>query len=148
MLIDKHAKLGDAQAITDADAYTTDTYDLGNVTPKRKAGAGEALSLVFIVTTKAAGDSASFTDTFDFMAVQSANANLSSHDVMIQRRVPGSELVAGKLIEIPLPSDRPTKQYIGGRVEIGTGDTVSVTSFIVPREFVPALESYAKGYAV
>lgn len=149
MFLDALAQLADAQAVTSADAYTTNTYDLGNVTPKRRLGAGEKLSLIFVVTTRSAADGGSFTDTCDFMAVQSANDNLSSHDVIIQRRVPAAELVAGAIVELPLPVGRPTKRYIGGRVELGTDDTVSVDAYIIPTDMVQGFEAaYAKNYSV
>ena len=148
MLIDKLLKLGNAQDVTDADAYTTDVIDFGNPTVKRRVGNGEPLSLVFVVTTAPAGDSASITDTIDFIAAQSVNENMSSHDEIIKRRVPASELVAGKVVEIPLPIDRPTKRWFAGRVELGTGDTISVTSFLIPRDQVPAFVAYSKGYAI
>lgn len=148
MILDKLNKLGDAQAITSADAYTTDSLDLGNVTPKRRVGNGERLSLIFVVTTAAAADGGSFTDTCDFMAVESANSNLGSHAVIAQRRLPASELVVGKVIEIPLPYDRPQLRYVGGRVELGTDDTIAVSSFILPSDQVQGFLAYADGYAV
>jgi hypothetical protein len=148
MLLDKLLQLSAAQDITDTDAYSTNTVDLGNPTVKRRVGAGEDLALIVVVTTAAAGDSASFTDTFDFIAVESVNANLSSHTVMAQRRIPASELVAGAVFEIPIPKDKPAKRYIGARYELGSGDTVSVSAYFIPRDMVQAFVAYAKGYAV
>jgi len=146
MILDKLTQLSAAQAITSADAYGGSVYDCGNVTPKRRIGAGTPLSIVVAVTTAAAGDGASFTDTFDFMAVQSVNENLSSHTVMIQRRIAGASLVAGLVFELPIPADMPTARWIGVRYELGTDDTVSVSAWIVPREHVQAFMAYAKGY--
>lgn len=150
MILDKLLELSKAQAVTDADAYSTNTLDLGNVTPKREIGTGEPLALVVVVTTAAAasGAPATFTNTFDFMAVQSVNANLSAHDVMAQRRVPAAELGAGKIVVVPIPPGRPTKQFIGARYELGTGDTISVSAWILPQSFVQAFLAYAKNYVV
>lgn len=148
MILDSLLQLSSAQAVTAAAAYSTNTVDLGNVTPKRRIGTGRGMSLMLVVTTAAAGDSGSFTNTFDFIAVQSANANLSSHDEIIKRRIAGASLVAGAVFEIPLPSDTPTKQYVGVRYELGTGDTVSVSAFLVARDDVAAFLAYAKNYAV
>lgn len=148
MILDALLQLSNAQAITDADAYSTNTLDLGNVTPKRRIGAGEPLSIIVVVTTAAAGSGGSFTNAFDFIAVQSANANLSAHDEMVKRRIPAAELVVGAVFELPIPADRPTKQFVGARYELGTGDTVSVSAFVVPRSMVQAFIAYAKNYVV
>lgn len=148
MFLDALAQLADAQAVTDTDAYTTNTYDLGAATVARRVGTGEDLSLIFVVTTAAGGDSASFTDTFDFMLVQSANANLASHTTIIQRRVAGALLTVGSIIDIPFPKSRPTARYIGGRVEVGSGDTISLDAYIVLHQQVQDWIAYAKNYAV
>lgn len=151
MILDALLKLSAAQAVTSADAYSTNTIDLGATTPVREIGSGEAMALVVTVDTAGAGDGtpASFTDTFDFMLVQSVNANLSSHDVIIQRRIPGAQLVAGAIIVIPIPPGRPTKRYIGARYELGTDDTITVTAYLAPLAFVQTLaKSYAKGYQI
>lgn len=148
MFLDFLAQLADAQAVTDTDAYTTNTYDLGTATVARRVGDGEDISLIFVVTTAAAGDSASFTNNFDFMFVQSANANLSSHDVMVQRRIPGAQLTVGAIVELVCPAGRPTLRYIGGRAELGSGDTVSLDAYLLLTQQVQAFVAYAKGYAV
>lgn len=148
MFLDALAQLADAQAVTDTDAYTTNTYDLGAATVARRVGTGERLSVVFVVTTAGAGDSASFTDTFDFIAVQSANANLSSHTAIIQRRVAGALLTVGAIIDVPLPAGMPTARYLGGRVELGSGDTITVDAYIMLSQQVQNFVAYAKGYAV
>lgn len=148
MILDALLQLSDAQAVTSADAYSTNTIDLGDVTPKRQVGDGEPLALVVTVDVAAAADGASFTDTFDFMAVQSVNANLSSHDVMAQRRIPAAELVAGAVIVVPIPPGRPTKRYIGARYELGTDDTITVSAWVLPMSFVFKLKAYARGYVI
>jgi len=151
MILDALLQLSDAQAVTSADAYSTNTIDLGNVTPKREIGSGEPMALLINVTTAAAGDGtpASFTDTFDFMLVQSVNANLSSHTVIAQRRVAGALLTAGALVVIPIPPGTPTARYLGARYELGTDDTITVDAWIAPMSFVPVLaKAYAKGYVI
>lgn len=148
MILDKLTQLSNAQAVTDADAYSTNTFDCKDVTPKRRIGAGEPLAVVVIVTTAAGNSGGTFTNTFDFIAVQSVNANLSSHDEMAKRRVPASELTLGAIVVVDIPPDRPTKQFIGARYELGTGDTISVSAYILPRSFVQAFLAYAKNYVV
>ena len=148
MILDKLLQLSNAQAVTDADAYSTNTFDCGDVTPKRQIGDGEPLAICIVVTTAAGNSGGSFTNTFDFIAVQSVNANLSSHDEMVKRRIPAAELVVGAVVVLDIPIGRPTKRYIGARYELGTGDTITVSAYIIPRSFVPAFIAYANGYAV
>lgn len=151
MILDKLAELSNAQAVTSADAYSDFSYDLGNITPKHRIGAGTPLSIVVVVTTAAAGDGASFTDTFDFIAVASANANLTSQVELIKRRIPGAALVAGFAFDIPIPQvigSTGALRYLGARYELGTDDTISVSAYIVPTEHVGAWLAYAKGYSI
>lgn len=151
MQLDKLAELSTLQAVTSADAYSDFSYDLGNVTPKRRIGTGEALSIVVIVTTAAAGDGGSFTDTFDFIAVASANANLSSHLELIKRRIPGAKLTAGFAFDIPIPQvlyNTEALRYLGARYELGTDDTITVSAYLVPTSHVGAWLAYAKGYSI
>lgn len=139
MITDNLAVLADALAVTDTDAYTTYAYDCGNVTPKNEVGNGEPLALVFSVDVAAAGS----TDTTDLIFCQSVNANLSSHDALVTRRIANASLTAGSQHVISIPPGSVTKRYIGGRVELGTGDTVTVSCAIVPQSFVGIYKSYA-----
>lgn len=148
MILDKLADFcGSGQAVSAA-AYGTDVMDFGSTTPARRIGNGERLSVIFVITVAAAGDSGSLTDTFDFLAVQSANANLSSHSTIIQRRIPGAQLTVGSVWELPIPADRPTARYFGVRFEPGTGDTFTAKAYLVPADHVQGFLAYAKGYAV
>ena len=148
MILDKYLQLAVAQAFTDADEVSENTIDLGNPTIKNRVGSGERLSLAFVITTAAAGDSASATDTTDLVAVEDTAANLGTKTEIISRRVPASELVAGAIFEVPLPSNKPTKRYLGAQVVQGAGDTVSATIYVIPSEHMPSFLAYAKGYSV
>lgn len=148
MILDRLAKLGAAQAFTENDEKTSFSYDCGNPTIKNRIGSGEKLSLMFVITTRAAGDSASITDTCDFCAVEDTSAALGSSVVIIQRRVPAAELVVGAVIEVPLPVGRPTKRYLGGQVVLGASDTLSADCYVVPSTHVQDFIAYAKGYAI
>jgi hypothetical protein len=140
MILDKLCQLADGLAVTDADAYTTYSYDLGNVTPKRAAGAGEPLALVFTVMTAAAGS----TDTTDLMAVTSANENLSSHIELYSWRIANASLTIGSHWVMPLPTGKNIyRRYIGGRIELGSGDTITVDCNLVPLNHVYDHEYYA-----
>jgi len=146
MILDILARLASAQAFTDADEVSASSYDCGNPTIKNRIGSGERLSLVFVITTAGAGDGASATDTTDLTAVEDTAADLSTKTPIIARRVPAAELVAGAMFEVPLPSQKPTKRYLGAQVVQGTGDTVSATVYLVPSDHVPSFVAYAKNY--
>jgi len=146
MFVDALMLLADAQAFT-ATAYSTNTIDLGAAT--REIGVGEALELV--VTVDVAGDRTTGDETYEVQIVQSANANLSSHDVLVSRAIPVADLAAGKVIRVPLPAGSVTKRYIGARLVLaGTTPTITVTAFIQPAAMASLAvpQSYAKGYTV
>jgi len=151
MILDKLAELSTAQAVTSADAYSDFSYDLGNITPKHRIGTGTPLSIIVVVITAAAADGGSFTDTFDVIAVASANANLSSHVELIKRRIPAAALTAGATFDIPIPQaiqSTGALRYLGARYELGTDDTITVSCYIVPTEHVGSWMTYAKGYSI
>jgi hypothetical protein len=140
MILDYLATLADTLAVTDSDAYTNYSYDLGNVTPKRAVGAGEPLCLMFTVDVAASGS----TDTTDLIAVTSANASLTSHIELLSWRIANASLTAGSTWVIPFPAGKNLyRRYIGGRVELGSGDTITVSAYIVPFSFCDSIETYA-----
>lgn len=138
MILDAGEQLASALAVTDTDAYTTYSKDFGNVTPKRNVGTGEPLCIVFVVVVAAAGS----TDTTDLILVQSANASLASEDQLIKRRIANASLTAGSIWPIDIPQGYPTKRYLGGRVELGTGDTLTVDCYLLPRSAVDGFKQY------
>ncbi len=148
MILDKLARLdgGAPQNFSGSGAVSTDSYDTGGV--NHRVGSGEPLSLVFVVTTKAAGDSASFTDTFDFSILEDDDSALGSPVIVETRRVPGADLVVGKIIEVPIPVGKPALRYLGAKVAVGSGDTVSCEIFIAPRSHVQDYFAYPKNYVV
>ena len=148
MILDAYTKVGAALALTGSDEVTGSSYDLGNVTPKRRVGDGEALSVVFVVTTAGAGDSASFAADFTFRAVEDTAADLSTKTVIISRDIAGASVTAGAIIELPLPHGTPTKRYLGGQGVLGAGDTATVDCYVLPSKDVPGFVAYAKGYVV
>ena len=146
MILDILARLANAQAFTDSDLVSENTYNLQQA--NRRVGTGTKLSLVFVITTAAAGDSASLTDTCRFMAVEDSQASLATAREIISRLVPAADLAVGAIIEVPLPSQTPTLQYLGAKVDLGTGDTVSADCYVIPSDQVQAFFAHAKGYSV
>lgn len=148
MILDALLQLSDAQALTSSDDYSTNTIDFGNVTPKRRVGAGEPLSAVVVIDVAAAGDGGSLTNAFDIALVESANENLGSHVDIITRVIPASLLVAGAMFEFPMPCDKPALRYVGMRYELGADDTLTVSTYVMPRSMVQAWMAYRKNYSV
>lgn len=143
MILDSLLQLSSAQAFS-ADAATTNTIDLGNVTPKRDIGDGEPLTMMINVTT--AADNTTGDETYQFQFIQSANADLSSPDILVARTITAANLSAGSLHFIPIPAGAITKRYIGGYFDGGgTTPTVTASIFILPRTFADNRKLY--GYA-
>lgn len=146
MFLDALGLLSDAQAVT-ADAYTTNTIDLGNPTPKNEIGNGEPMCLLF--TVDVAADGTTTDETYTFNVVQSENANLSSHDVLAARTIGYATLVAGYQFVVPIPPGSVTKRYLGGQYDVGgTTPTITCTCALMPMSMVEKRKYYAKGYTV
>jgi hypothetical protein len=130
MYIDALLLLSDAQAVT-ADAVSTNTIDLGNVTPKRAIGTGEPMGIVF--TVDVAADATTGDETYSFEVIQSAAAALSSPDVIATLTLAAATLVAGYQFVIPIPPGFPTKRYLGVNYNVGgTTPTITVTAALMP----------------
>lgn len=147
MFLDNLLVVSDAQAVT-ATAFSTNTIDLGNTTPKREIGTGEALG--FGLTVDVAADFTTTDETYQVDIVQSANANLSSPDVIASFIRTAAQLAAGSMHFFPVPPGWPTKQYLGLRYTTGgTTPTVTVTAFLTARDLFSILaKAYAKNYVV
>lgn len=147
MILDSLMQLSNSQAVT-ADAYTTNTIDLGNVTPKRSVGTGEPL--VMVVNVEVAADFTTGDETYAFEFVQSANADLSSHTALVTRTIAASLLTAGSIHPIPVPAEAITARYIGGRFDVGgTSPTITCSVYLQPASMAaqkPA--TYASGYTI
>lgn len=143
MILDALLLLSDAQALT-ATAFSTNTIDLSNVTPKRDIAVGEPMAIM--LTVDVAADFTTGDETYIVQFVQSANANLSSPDVLAQWAILASALTVGASFVLPLPENRITKQYIGLQYTLaGTTPTVTVTASLQPMSMasVAKPQSYA-----
>jgi len=131
-ILDNLTKLADGLAVTDTDAYTTYSYDLGSATPP-EVGNGTPMCLMFTVGVAAAGS----TDTTDLKAVSSTAEGLATATVaLITRRIANALLTLGSRHVLPIPPGSVTQRYIGGRVELGSGDTITVDCDLIPMDFV------------
>lgn len=148
MFVDALQLLSDAQALT-ATAYSTNTIDFGNVSPARDVGAGEPMEITLEVDV--AADGTTTDETYEFQVVQSANANLSSHDVLASRTITYANLTLGSIHRLPVPAGAITKRYFGLRAVLGgTTPTITVTAHLQTASMAAVAKpiTYAKGYTV
>lgn len=146
MYLDKELLLCDAQAF-DPDAASTNTIDLGNVTPKIDIGIGEPM--VLCIQVDVAADHTTGNETFEFQFIQSANADLSSPDNLISRTIDYTLLTAGSVHYIPIPPGAITKRYIGMFFNGGgTTPTITVTAWLALQSMIDKRAVYAKGYTI
>ena len=132
------------QAIT-ADAYSTDTIDLGTA---RDIGEGSDLFMVFTVVT-----AFNTLTSLDLEVVISANADLSSHTVLAETNatLANSGLVAGKQYVVALPPQIASLglRYLGARYDVNGSNpsTGSILAEIV-HNIQDGRKFYASGFSV
>jgi hypothetical protein len=144
MFVDAFTNVSSSQALT-ATAYSTNTIDIEDV---RDIGVGEPVG--FGVAVEVAADITTGDETYQFDVVQSVNANLSSHDVLLSIVRTAAALTAGELFFVPIPMDMVTKRYIGLRFVLGgTTPTVTVSAWLTKaKDFSENAQAYPKNYAV
>lgn len=147
MYIDALLLVSDAQAVT-ADAVSTNTIDLGNVTPKRRIGTGEPMG--FGMQVDVAADFTTGDETYSFEVIESANADLSSATVIAAYTRTAAQLFAGSLHFFTIPPGFPTARYLGLNYNVGgTTPTITVTAWLTTQAlFSIAAQHYAKGYTI
>lgn len=144
MFVDALQKLSSAQQIT-ADAVSGNTIDLGNVTPKRKLGAGEPMAVV--VAISAIGTN---TGSAKLTAVYSAAAALTSPVIIGEVDLATADIAVGNTFVIPIGQGIAALQYFGMNYDItGTVD-FTVTAYLMPLSMaaVQKPESYADAISV
>ena len=148
MYVDALTLVSDAQALS-ATGFSTNTIDLSAPTVKRDIAVGEQMG--FMITVDVAADAASGDETYTFQVVQSANANLSSPDVIAQVAIARATLVAGYGFFLPIPSNQITKQYLGMQYTLGgTTPSITVTAYLTTARMasVPVPKAYVSGYSI
>jgi len=142
MYLDAFLRVSNAQAFGAA-AVSTDSIDLGNVTPKRQIATGEPMGFGVAVTT--AGTVAA-----TLMEVISATDAALTAGILVHssRSVPLAETVLGALFFLPLGSGTPTQRYAGVRMTTA-GGTISATCWLTTHDlFSISSTHYARNYAV
>lgn len=147
MYVDVLGRVCNAQAFTAA-AVSTDSIDLGNVTPKREIATGEPMGFGISV-----GVAASST-TVLVEIIQATDAALTSGIVVLaQRTFLAADMPLGALIFMPIPQN-PTLagplRYLGLRVTpAGGAATVTLTAWLTAHAvFSVVARSYAKGFTI
>lgn len=149
MMTDALLTLSSAQAVT-ASAVSTNTIDLGVA---RDLGQGEDLYFSFGVDVAATAAGAA---TVNFQVITSANANLSSANVVAQTdAIPKTDLTLGRkpivlclnsavLLALPIG-----QRYLGVQYTVGTGPlTAGSFTCYVNLEDVGVNKNYPSGFTV
>ncbi len=142
MYVDALGRVSNAQAFG-AGAVSTDSVDLGNVTPKRAVGTGEPLGFAFVVTTTA-------TVAPTTLEVISATDAALTAGILTEAQVsiPLADAVAGFAIFVAFPPGRPRQRFVGIRTTTA-GGTISGTAWLTSHDLFSILAvPYAKNYAV
>lgn len=144
MILDAQLQVSDAQALT-ATAVSTNTID--NVNASNDPSLGEPL--VLAVAVDVAADFTTADETYEIQLIQSANANLSSHDVLASMVVLASALTAGSKHYLSMPVGSVSKRYLGARYVLGgTTPSVTLTAFLQPQSMIEALKVYPDGITI
>lgn len=144
MILDKETTVSDAQALS-ATALSTNAYDSG--------AAGNDISvgepLVLALTVDVAADFTTGDETYTVDVIQSANANLSSSDILARRAILASALTIGSKHYIPLPQGSKTKRYLGANFTLaGTTPSVTVTAMYMPASMIQGEKVYADNITI
>lgn len=144
MIIDAQTLLWDAAALT-SDAVSTNTYDTGVV--DNGLDIGEPMAAVIQVDV--AADFTTGDETYQFNLLQSANANLSSADILVSIVRTAAQLTAGSIHVIPFSPGSISKRYIGlGYDGGGTSPTITVTAWITTMDMIQRDKNYPDGFTI
>lgn len=146
-IFDAQTLISDKQALT-ATALSSFSYD--NVLATNNISTGEPMAILFTVVV--AADHTTGDETYQFAVVQSANADLSASDTIVETVVAyltAAKLVAGYQFALPIPPNLVTKRYLGANYTLaGTTPSVTVSAAIVPLKMVPATAVYPKNFTI
>ena len=142
--VDAQTQLCSAQAFS-ADAVSENTYDSGAALINTPEGEPLGIGIHVTVAAKVSGG----TETYEFQAIQSAAADLSSPDVLALIRPARVDLTVGKRLVLPLPPGSKTKRYLGLNVNVGgTTPSITINTFIAPLSFLGGWKAYADGFSI
>ncbi len=152
MILDTLLVLSDAQAFS-ATGLSTNTIDLGNVTPKRQVGSGEPLAVTIQVDV--AAKISGGTETYEFQVIQSASENLGTPTVIADMifaasgAIIATALVAGYILVLPIPPGFPLQRFLGLNFVGANTPTITITAWLGPLAMTGAKpQTFAKGYTI
>jgi len=146
MFLDALTLVADAQAFTAA--AVTNSYDLGNITPKREIATGEPMGFGITV------DVAASSTTVKVEIIEATDAALTAGIIVLSERTfLSADMPIGAAIFMPLPQGERAAgplRYTGLRVTpTGGAATVTLTAWLTLHAmFSIATRHYAKGYTV
>lgn len=147
MFLDALGLVSDAQAFVAA-AVSTNSVDLGNVTPKRALGTGEPVGFGFAV------DVAASSTTVKLEVIMATDAALTAGIVvLVEETRLSADLPAGGLLFLGIPPGEPAAgwlRFLGVRVTpAGGAATVTLTAWLTTWALFSVLaKPYAKSYNV
>lgn len=143
MFVDALTLVSSGQQVT-ADAVSTNTIDLGLVTPKRAIGDGEPMGFAVVITAVGTNSGSA-----DFQAISSAAANLGSPTVLSLIRLVTADLVLGKIVFVPIPPGTPAQQFLGLNYDITGVVDFTVKAWLTSQAlFAKNAEKYASAYVI
>lgn len=143
MFLDAFLRVSNAQAFGAGPTVSTDSIDLGNVTPKRQIGTGEPMGFGVAVTT--AGTVAATKMEVISATDAALTAGILVHAV---RDIPLAETVLGALFFLPIPQGTPTQRFLGVRFTTA-GGTISATVWLTTHSLFSLLPvHHASGYTI
>jgi hypothetical protein len=146
MYVDALGLLSDAQAVT-VDAVSTNTIDLGLVTPQRQIGDGEPIGIGMIVDV--AADFTTGDETYVFEVISSAAAALTSPTILGAYTRTAAQLAAGSRHFFPIPPGTPVQRFIGMNYNVGgTTPTITVTAWLTLQSLFDKIQTYADGFTI
>ena len=131
-------QLSNAQAFT-ATAVSTNSYE--KQTAAQDLSIGRPMSVLVAPTVSAGAGS-----THVLACIQADDAALTTNvEVLGSVTVLAAALLAGTMIEIPIPQGVMTRKYIGFRDTISGGTTtVTLDAYLVPSDEIPKSKAFAK----
>jgi hypothetical protein len=146
MFLDALQQLANSQvATTNTTTVTTNSVDLGAMTPKRSIGDGEPMALVYFIESVVGS-----ADTYTLQAISATDAALTSGVKIVARTrvLTDAELTAKKLVVLVIPPGEPDQRYLGGSTILGASDALTHSAYLMPLSFVSKLKDYASAFVI
>jgi Bbp16 len=145
MFVDALTLLSDGQQVT-ADAVSTNTIDFGNVTPKRKIGAGEPMGVQVSITAIGTNSGSA-----KLTVITSSAANLGTSPTIVgELDLATADIAAGKTYVIAISNGVDVQRYFGMNYDITGVVDFTVKAHMAPLAMLAsrAPESYADAITV